>query len=80
MSRRESLERAGVLLPREPGDAERAHEEARQAKLAERGKPHGLSADEVEWADRTRTPLERYAAMKTVRSPEDYLESLRSRK
>lgn len=46
--------------------------EAERAKLVRRGEPFGLSADEVEQADRDSFDLARFAAMRRVRNVADY--------
>lgn len=43
---RDALTRAGILPGRELVGGEREYLEARVAKLAARGKPHGLTAEE----------------------------------
>lgn len=63
---RDALLRAGLNPPRPESDTERKHREQVSAEQAKRGKPHGLTADEVDFADRTGTPLDRYAAAKGV--------------
>ena len=69
---RDAMLRAGILMPQLPTKAEREHREAREAKLATRGKPHDLTADEVAAAERLGVPLARYADLKTVRNLDDY--------
>ena len=69
---RDARARAGIP-EREPDAAERAY----LARAAERGKPYGLTAYQVDMADRGGISLDKYKAMKGVRSPEDYLRILR---
>lgn len=77
MTDRDALVRAGIR-GRPPTVTEVEHEQARQAELDERGARHGLTADEVEMADSTGTDLARYAAMKNVKSPQNYIDAIRS--
>ena len=69
---RDALQRAGLNPPRAVSDTEREYNEQITADQAKRGKPHGLSAEEVDFADRTGTPLHRYAAAKGVSNLDEW--------
>jgi hypothetical protein len=66
------MRRAGLYVPPEPSPLEREHAEQVQAKLEQRGKPHGLSAAQVRAADEGGLSLASYAALRTCRTAADF--------
>ena len=62
----DQLRAAGLMGEPDETDGARAFREQQETELATRGKPHGLTADEVAAADATGMPLQRYAALKGV--------------
>ena len=73
---RQAMEAAGMLVPVE-SEQVRIYREQAEQKRTLRGKPHGLTGEEVEAADRPGMSLARYAAMKGVRSLDDYADAQR---